>query len=90
MLGKNFRIAVMCLALVALWRAPELLAESAGDSFSVTLFEHVRIFNGKTGTLSAPTNVLVQANKIKEFLLSLFRLTAATTRISSTAPAGAL
>jgi imidazolonepropionase-like amidohydrolase len=31
---------------------------------SVTLFQNVRIFDGKSGTLSAPSNVLVRGNKI--------------------------
>src|SRR5262245_41279601 len=30
----------------------------------VTLFQNVRIFDGKSGALSAPSNVLVRGNKI--------------------------
>ena len=32
---------------------------------AVTVFENVRIFDGKSGTLSAPSNVLVRGNKIE-------------------------
>ena len=34
-------------------------------SGNVTLFQNVRIFDGKTATLSAPSNVLVRDNKIE-------------------------
>ena len=34
-------------------------------SGAVTLFENVRIFDGKSATLSAPSNVLVRGNKIE-------------------------
>jgi imidazolonepropionase-like amidohydrolase len=34
-------------------------------SGTVTLFENVRIFDGKSATLSAPSNVLVRGNKIE-------------------------
>src|SRR5215475_503451 len=32
---------------------------------TIVLFQNVRIFDGKSGTLSAPSNVLVRANKIE-------------------------
>src|SRR5215831_95014 len=32
---------------------------------AVTLFQNVRIFDGKSGTLSGPSNVLVRGNKIE-------------------------
>jgi imidazolonepropionase-like amidohydrolase len=32
---------------------------------AATLFQNVRIFDGKSGALSAPSNVLVRANKIE-------------------------
>jgi imidazolonepropionase-like amidohydrolase len=38
---------------------------SAEANGAVTLFENVRIFNGKSATLSAPSNVLVRGNKIE-------------------------
>jgi imidazolonepropionase-like amidohydrolase len=36
----------------------------ATPSAAATLFQNVRIFDGKSGTLTAPSNVLVRANKI--------------------------
>ncbi len=38
---------------------------SAPASGAVTLFENVRVFDGKSATLSAPSNVLVRGNKIE-------------------------
>lgn len=38
---------------------------SAPASDAVTLFENVRIFDGKSATLSALSNVLVRGNKIE-------------------------
>ena len=38
-------------------------------SGNVTLFQNVRIFDGKTATLSAPSNVLVRDNKIERISL---------------------
>jgi imidazolonepropionase-like amidohydrolase len=32
----------------------------------VTLFQNVRIFDGKSGTLSAPSHLLVRGNKIEK------------------------
>ena len=39
--------------------------DSPQASGAVTLFENVRIFDGKSATLSAPSNVLVRGNKIE-------------------------
>src|SRR3954452_9367749 len=39
--------------------------DSPQASGPVTLFENVRIFDGKSATLSAPSNVLVRGNKIE-------------------------
>src|SRR5215510_11107837 len=38
----------------------------AGNAGPVTLFSNVRIFDGKSGKLSAPSNVLVRGNKIEK------------------------
>jgi len=38
---------------------------AAPPAVAVTLFQNVRIFDGKTGTLSAPKNVLVRGNRIE-------------------------
>ena len=42
--------------------APSATTLASGN---VTLFQNVRIFDGKTATLSAPSNVLVRDNKIE-------------------------
>src|SRR5918994_6259614 len=39
--------------------------DSPQASDAVTLFENVRIFDGKSATLSPPSNVLVRGNKIE-------------------------
>src|SRR5262245_41906837 len=38
----------------------------AGNTGPVTLFSNVRIFDGKSDKMSAPTNVLVRGNKIEK------------------------
>jgi imidazolonepropionase-like amidohydrolase len=52
-------IAVLCLADVGAFAQPQ----SAGPS-SLVLFENVRIFDGKSSTLSGSMNVLVRGNTI--------------------------
>ena len=54
-------IAVLCLADVSAFAQPQ----SAGPS-SVILFENVRIFDGKSSTLSGSMNVLVRGNTIEK------------------------
>ena len=39
--------------------------DSPQASGAVTLFENVRVFDGKSATLSAPSNVLVRGNKVE-------------------------
>src|SRR5262249_17358220 len=38
----------------------------AGNTGPVTLFSNVRIFDGKSDKLSAPSNVLVRGNKLEK------------------------
>ena len=45
--------------------APGTAAPGALASGTATLFQNVRIFDGKSGALSAPSNVLVTGNKIE-------------------------
>ena len=52
-------VAVLCLADVSAFAQPQ----SAGPS-SLILFENVRIFDGKSSTLSGGMNVLVRGNTI--------------------------
>src|SRR5215468_3163073 len=51
------------LALAVFWSLP--LAAQNPASEPVTLFQNVRIFDGKSGTLSAPSHLLVRGNKIE-------------------------
>src|SRR5215471_14438329 len=52
------------LGLAVFWSLP--LAAQNPASEPVTLFENVRIFDGKSGTLSAPSYLLVRGNKIEK------------------------
>jgi imidazolonepropionase-like amidohydrolase len=52
--------AVLCLA------APAFAQLQSAEPPAVTLFENVRIFDGKGGTLSASMNVLVRGNTIEK------------------------
>src|SRR5215469_9819813 len=52
------------LALALFWALP--LAAQNPASEPVTVFQNVRIFDGKSGTLSAPSHVLVRGSKIEK------------------------
>src|SRR5687768_2021912 len=58
--------ALVCAAAVEphrnVWAQTPASAPASG---AVTLFENVRIFDGKSASLSAPSNVLVRGNKIE-------------------------
>src|SRR5262245_25145515 len=45
---------------------PQRASPSAPAHVAVTLFQNVRVFDGKGGTLSGPTNVLVRGNQIEQ------------------------
>ena len=56
-----------CYILTVLSLAvPHLLHAQASPSASIVLFQNVRIFDGKAAALSAPSHVLVRANKIEK------------------------
>ena len=44
---------------------PQRASPSAPSAGAVTLFQNVRVFDGTSGTLSGPQNVLVRGNKIE-------------------------
>lgn len=57
---------VAALLLIAAALTPAARAQVGSQaSGAVTLFENVRIFDGKSTSLSAPSNVLVRGNKIE-------------------------
>src|SRR5262249_35841586 len=55
----------LTLIALALLRALPLAAQNPASD-PVTLFQNVRIFDGKSGTLSAPSHLLVRGNKIEK------------------------
>ena len=62
-----FRVQIAALtALLAASYLPNKIEAEPGPpaSQSTVLFQDVRIFDGKSGSLSAPSNVLVRGNKI--------------------------
>jgi imidazolonepropionase-like amidohydrolase len=60
------RTFVVTLLLMGVGLPPAVRAQDSPQaSGPVTLFENVRIFDGKSATLSAPSNVLVRGNKIE-------------------------
>jgi imidazolonepropionase-like amidohydrolase len=60
------RFVVAALLLVALGLAPAVHPQSNSPAdISATLFQNVRIFDGKGSLLSAPSNVLVKGNIIE-------------------------
>ena len=64
MTSNSRRIFLSTLLLMGLPSAVSA-QDSPQASGAVTLFENVRIFDGKSATLSAPSNVLVRGNKIE-------------------------
>src|SRR6516165_3278835 len=52
------------IALALSWALPVTAQNPASEP--VTLFQNVRIFDGKSGTLSAPSHLLVRGNKIEK------------------------
>ena len=60
------RFVVAALSLMALGLASAVHPQSNPPAdISATLFQNVRIFDGKGGSLSAPSNVLVKGNIIE-------------------------
>ena len=59
------RTFVAALLLMGVGLPSAVAQGSPQTSGAVTLFENVRIFDGKSATLSAPSNVLVRGNKIE-------------------------
>ena len=52
------------IALALFWALPLAAQNPAAEP--VTLFQNVRIFDGKSGTLSVPSHLLVRGNKIEK------------------------
>lgn len=60
------RALVVALLLTGVGLPSAIRAQGGAEaSGAVTLFENVRIFDGKSATLSAPSNVLVRGNRIE-------------------------
>jgi len=58
-----YSLGIALNTIIATWAQSPLPAINAGP---VTVFSNVRIFDGKSDKLSAPTNVLVRGNKIEK------------------------
>ena len=59
------RVRALFAAGLCLLYSPGFAQDRSPDSGGVTLFENVRIFDGRGSALSAPSNVLVRGNKIE-------------------------
>jgi len=57
--------AALLVGLCQAGQAQETQRASSSTAPAVTLFQHVRIFDGKSGTLTPPSNVLVRGNQIE-------------------------
>src|SRR5499433_2028684 len=60
--GRHSNYSVFALVLIASLLVLALAGQAAAQ---VTVFTNVRIFDGKSGSLSAPRNVLIRGNKIE-------------------------
>jgi imidazolonepropionase-like amidohydrolase len=69
---KNLVVLLASIGL-SLSTSPAALAQQG----SATLFENVRIFDGKTDALSGPSNVLVRGNKIEKISVAPITVDAA-------------
>src|SRR5262245_59679685 len=71
MTSMSERIFVAALLLMALGLVSTVHAQgNPPGAVSATLFHNVRIFDGKGGSLSAPSNVLVKVNTIERISTS--------------------
>ena len=63
-MSRNIFIAVLSLIIVGLACAARAQGNPPANA-SATLFQNVRIFDGKGASLSAPSNVLIKGNIIE-------------------------
>jgi imidazolonepropionase-like amidohydrolase len=71
MTSTSERVFLAALPLMALGLVSTVHAQgSRPEAVSATLFQNVRIFDGKGGSLSAPSNVLVKGNTIERISTS--------------------
>jgi imidazolonepropionase-like amidohydrolase len=71
MTSMSERVFLAALPVMALGLVPTVHAQgSRPEAVSATLFQNVRIFDGKGGSLSAPSNVLVKGNTIERISTS--------------------
>ena len=62
---RSLVAAALCLGLFQATQAQHAVPSDGTAGGAVTLFENVRIFDGKSATLSPPSNVLVRGNRIE-------------------------
>src|SRR5262245_11184874 len=62
---RSLILATLLLGLCQAGQAQQMLGAAPSATGAITLFQNVRIFDGKSGALSGPSNVLVRGNKIE-------------------------
>lgn len=68
--GGTFRVSVL---LVAIGMSLGALPPAQAQQDAAVLFQNVRIFDGKSGTLSASSNVLVRNDKIEKISIAAIK-----------------
>src|SRR5215472_5145855 len=63
--SKRLEVTAYLIAVALVTFNVSMFAQTRSESPTVILLRNVRIFDGKSTTLSAPANVLVQGNKIE-------------------------
>jgi imidazolonepropionase-like amidohydrolase len=61
---RSLIVATLLLGPCQVGQAQQMPGAAPSATGAITLFQDVRIFDGKSGTLSGPRNVLVRGNKI--------------------------
>ncbi|WP_166745756.1 metal-dependent hydrolase family protein [Sphingomonas naasensis] len=61
---------LMGVALLIAFSQPGTAQQTPAERIEATLFQNVRVFDGKSATLSAPSNVLVRGNRIERISTS--------------------
>src|SRR5262245_13260629 len=62
---RSLMLATLLLGLCQAGQAQQTSGAAPSAAGAITLFQNVRIFDGKSGTLSGPSNVLVRGNRIE-------------------------
>src|SRR5204862_6491150 len=66
MSGLNRQLLRVAAGVASIGMGFAAVSPAQAQTDSAVLFQNVRIFDGKNGGLSAPSNVLVRSNKIEK------------------------